>query len=118
MRFLTMVKGSENAGQPPQSLMEAIGKLGEEATIAGVLVETGALGPSGLGARIRIGGGKLDVTDGAFGEGTELVGGYAVYEVESKEEALHWGRRFAQLHADHWPEWTGEVEIRQVVFRQ
>jgi len=118
MRFLTLVKGVENAGPPPQPLMEAIGTLGEEATIAGVLVETGGLGPSALGASIRIGDGTVQVTDGPFGEGTELVGGYAVYEVESKEEALDWSRRFAQLHADHWPSWTGEVEVRQVVFRQ
>src|SRR5215510_11007749 len=77
MRFLTMVKGAENAGPPPQALMDAIAKLGEEAAIAGVLVETGALGPSMLGARIRISTGKLNLAEGPFGQDENLVGGYA-----------------------------------------
>lgn len=118
MRYLTMVSAPENAGPPPQGLMDAIGKLGEDATKAGVLVETGGLGPSALGARIRFGDGKITVTDGPFSEAKELIGGYAVYETKTKEEALEWCRRFAEIHIEHWPELAGTVEMREVVFRQ
>ncbi|HET9142406.1 YciI family protein [Actinophytocola sp.] len=114
MRFMTMVKGPENAGPPPQALMEAIAELGREATKAGVLVESGGLGPSALGARIRLSGGKLSFTDGPFSGTKELIGGYAVYEVKSREEALEWARRFMEAHRETWPGWEGETEIRQV----
>ena len=118
MRYLTMVSGPENAGPPPQALMDAIAKLGEEATKAGVMVETGGLGPSALGARIRIGDGKVTVMDGPFSEAKELVGGYAVYETKTKEECVEWCRRFAEAHTENWPGWEGTVEMREVVFRQ
>ena len=118
MRYLMFVKSDENAGQAPQALYEAIAKLGEEATKAGAMVETGGLGPSALGARIRISAGKVNVTDGPFSEAKELIGGYAVYEVKSKEEAIEWGRRFMEVHRENWPGWEGETEIREVVFRQ
>jgi hypothetical protein len=118
MRFMTLIKGPEHAGPPPQALMEAIGQLGAEAVRAGVMVETGGLGPSAGGARIEITGTGTKVIDGPFSESKELIGGYAVYEVESKEEALDWCHRFAELHTKHWPGWVGEVELREVVFRQ
>ncbi|MFL6140339.1 MAG: YciI family protein [Labedaea sp.] len=114
MRYLTMVKGPESAGMPPQALMEAIARLGDEAMKAGVLVETGGLMPSAMGARVRLGGGRVTVTDGPFSETKELIGGYAVYEVKSKEEAVEWCRRFMEAHRENWPGWEGETEIRQV----
>jgi hypothetical protein len=114
MRFLNMIKGRENVGPPPNALMAAIAKLGEEATKAGVLIETGGLFPSAMGARVRLSGGKLAVTDGPFTEARELIGGYAVYDVKSKQEAIGWASRFMQLHKDHWPGWEGEAEIRQI----
>ncbi len=89
-------------------------KLGEEGARAGVLVETGGLLPSALGAHVRLSGGKLSVTDGPFTEAKELIGGYAVYDVKSKEEVIEWTRRFMQLHKEHWPGWEGESEIRQI----
>ena len=115
MRFMTMVKGAENSGPPPKELMEAIGKLGEDAGKAGVLVEMGGLLPTAMGARVRLAGGKLTVTDGPFSEAKEVIGGYAVYQVKSKEEALEWTRRFLNLHKQHWPGWEGEVELRQLM---
>src|SRR5262245_57772434 len=114
MRFMIMVKSSESAGPPPKALMDGIAKLGEEAMRAGVAVETGGLLPSALGARVRLAGGKLLVTDGPFVETKELIGGYAVYDVKSKQEAIEWTTRFMQLHKDHWPGWEGESEIRQI----
>ena len=117
MRFITMVKSAENSplGPPPSALMEAIGKLGEEAARAGVMVEMGGLLPTALGARLRISGGKLTVTDGPFSEAKEVIGGYAVYSVKTKEEAVEWARRFMNLHKQHWPGWEGETELRQLM---
>jgi hypothetical protein len=114
MRFMTMVKSVENAVPPPKALMDAIAKLGEEAFKAGVMVETGGLAPSAAGARVRLAGGKLSVTDGPFTETKELIGGYAVYELKSKQEAIDWTLRFMELHKTHWPGWEGEAEIRQM----
>jgi hypothetical protein len=114
MRFMTLVKSPENAGPPPQALMDGIARLGEEAGKAGVLVEMGGLLPSAMGASIRLSGGKITVTDGPFAEAKEVIGGYAVYEVASKAEAIYWCERFLQLHKDTWPEFEGEVELRQV----
>ena len=117
MRFLNMIKGREHVGPPPNALMAAIAKLGEEAMKVGVLVETGGLFPSAMGARVRLSEGNLAVTDGPFAEVKEVIGGYAVYDVKSKEEAVTWATRFMQLHKDHWPGWEGEAEIRQIFDR-
>jgi hypothetical protein len=114
MRFMTLVRGPENFGPPPAGLLEAINKLGEEALAAGVMVDTGGLAPSATGAKVRYSKGKVSVTDGPFSETKELIGGYAVYDVESREEALKWTVRFMELHKDYWPEWEGETELRQI----
>ncbi len=70
--------------------------------------------PTALGARARLAGGKISVTDGPFSEAKEVIGGFAIYEVPSKAEALEWTRRFLQLHIEHWKGWEGEVELRQM----
>lgn len=114
MRFMTMVKAAENSGPPPQELMDAIGRLGEEAGRAGVMVEMGGLLPSAAGARVSVKGGKVTVTDGPFSEAKEVVGGYAVFDVKSKEEAIEWTKRFMELHREHWRGWEGETEVRQL----
>jgi hypothetical protein len=114
MKFMVLVKGSENAGAPPAELMAGIAKLGEDAAKAGVMVETGGLFPSAMGARVRIAnGGKISVTDGPFTEVREVIGGYAVYRVNSKQEAIEWTKRFMELHRV-WKGWEGEAEIRQI----
>jgi hypothetical protein len=112
MRFLTMVKSKEPSAPPPSELMEAIAKLGEEATRTGELVLTGGLLPSAMGARVRLSGGELRVIDGPFTEAKEIVGGFAIYELESKEKAIEATKRFMKLHQEHWPGWEGETEIR------
>jgi hypothetical protein len=114
MRFLTMVRSAETSGPPPAKLMEAIAKLGQEATRAGTLVETGGLLRSTAGARVRLSGGKLTVTDGPFTESKEVIGGYAIYELKSKEEAVEATVQFMRLHKEHWPGWEGESEVRQI----
>ncbi len=114
MRFMTLVKSSEKSGPPPKELMDAIAKLGEVGMKSGFLIETSGLMPSALGARVRLSGGKLTVTDGPFAEAKEVIGGYAVFQVSSKEEAIEQTVRFMELHKKHSPGWEGETEIRQV----
>jgi len=114
MRFMSIIKGSENAGPPPQALMDAITKLGVEAMQKGIMVQTGGLLPSATGARVRLANGKLAVTDGPFVETKEVFGGYAVFELGSKKEAIEQALRFMELHKVHWPGWEGECEIRQM----
>jgi hypothetical protein len=114
MRFMSMVRTTETSAPPPKALMDAIAKLGEDAGRAGVLVTMGGLLPSALGARVRLTGGNLTVIDGPFAEATEVIGGYAVYSVKSKQEALDWTVRFMNLHKAHWPGWQGESELRQI----
>jgi hypothetical protein len=109
-----MVKSAEAAGPPPGPLMAAIARLGEEAMQAGVMVEMGGLLPTAMGTRVRLSGGRLTVTDGPFIETKEAIGGYAVYDVKSKEEAIKWTTRFMELHKEHWPGWEGESELRQM----
>ena len=114
MRFMTMVKSLESSGPPPQELIDAIAKLGEETGKAGIMVETGGLAPTATGALVRLADGKLTVTDGPFGEAKEVVGGYAIFELDSKEEAIEQAKRFLEVHRKHWKGWEGEIEVRQV----
>jgi hypothetical protein len=95
--------------------MAAVGKLSEEMIKAGVLLDMGGLLPTSKGALINVRKGKLTVTDGPFSEAKEVIGGYAVLQCKSKEEAIERGRRFMQLHADVLgPSYDGELEIRQM----
>lgn len=114
MRFMMIVKHSEKQGPPPKALMDAIAKLSEEATQAGTMVGNGGLAPTALGASVRLSGGKVTVMDGPFMETKEVIGGYAQFELKSKEEAIESAIRFMELHKQHWPGWEGETEVRQM----
>jgi hypothetical protein len=94
--------------------MDAIAKLGEEATRAGTMLGTGGLAPTTQGGRVRLSGGKVTVTDGPFTESKEVIGGYAQFDLKSKEEAIESAVRFMELHKKHWPGWEGETEVRQM----
>ncbi len=113
MRYLILLKAAQSSTPPPPDLMEAIMKLGEEATKAGVLLDTAGLAPSAAGAQVRLAGGELTVTDGPFTEAKEMIS-YALYEVRSKEEAVEWAARFMRLHRDLWPGWEGDAEVLKV----
>jgi hypothetical protein len=119
MRFMMMVKGNEKyeAGQPPPpELMAAMAKLEEQDRKAGIVLESGGLLPSSKGAKIRAGRGKLKVIDGPFSEAKELIGGYAIIQAGSKQEAIEHGKRFMQLHVDVLGQsYEGELEIRQLM---
>ena len=100
MMIVNHTKDSE-AGKPPDPrMMAAVAKLNEDMTKAGVLVSTGGLHPSSQGASVRLSGGKVTVTDGPFTEAKEIIGGYAIVEVKSKEEAIEMAKGFWQLTAD------------------
>jgi len=116
MRFMMIVNAAENSGPPPKALMDAMAKIAEEATKAGEMIDSGGLASSATGARVRLSGGKLTVTDGPFTEAKEVFGGYAVFELKSKKEAVERAVAFMELHKQHWPGWEGETEIRQQTF--
>ncbi len=112
MRFLVMHKSNEQneAGVPPsKELVEEMGKFMEEASRAGVLLAAEGVHPSSKGARLAFSGGKRTVTDGPFAEAKELIAGFAIIRVNSREEAIDWATRFADVLGDV------EIEIRQVV---
>jgi hypothetical protein len=119
MRFMMIVKATKDseAGIPPNpKLMAAITKMSEEAAQLGLLVSAGGLLPSSQGARIRVANGKTSVIDGPFAETKELVGGYAIFDLKSKEDAIRMGRDFMQVHADILgPSYEGELEIRPLM---
>ncbi|GLY18046.1 YciI family protein [Kineosporia rhizophila] len=117
VRYLVILKAAENqlGGNPPPELFAAIAKLGEEATKAGVLLDTGGLTPVSAGAEVRLEGGKITVTDGPFTEAKETITSYAMYELRSQEEAVEWTSRFLRCHQELWPGWEGSSEIRRVM---
>jgi hypothetical protein len=107
MRFLCLYKPSQKEGTPPiQAKIAAMGKLIEEMTSEGVLLSTEGCQPSAKGARVRLSGGKITVTDGPFVETKELIGGFAILQAKSKEEAIELTKRFLKVAGD------GETEIR------
>jgi hypothetical protein len=118
MRFMLMIKADKNyeAGLPPNpELMAAMGQLTDEGMKSGVLLDTGGLLPSSKGARIRVNGGRLTVTDGPFTETKELIGGYAIIQAASKQSAIEFASRFMKLHADILgASYEGECEVRQM----
>jgi hypothetical protein len=117
MRFMMLVKKNEkDMGPPSPELAAAIDRLTQDLSRSGgKLLEAGGLLPTAAGARIRAGKGKLKVTDGPFSEAKEIVGGYAIMQFDSKEEAIENGKRFMQLHLDVLgASYEGELEIRQL----
>ena len=117
MRYMMMVKKTEkDMGPPSPELLAAIDRHVQELSRSGgKLLESGGLMGTAAGARIRAGKGKLKLTDGPFSETKEIVGGFAIMEFRSKQDAIENGRRFMQLHVDILgPSYEGELEIRQM----
>ena len=114
MKYLMLIKHAESyRNQPiPQGLLDAMGKFVEQESRSGVLKDTAGLRGTAEGVRVRLSGGKLKVTDGPFTEAKEIVGGYALVEVKSRDEALRVAREFMDLHRVHWPAFEGECELR------
>ena len=113
MKFMMIVKSVERSGLPPKELMDAIDQLTKDAK-TGTMIGGGGLGPTGLGARVRLSNGKISVIDGPFTEAKEIIGGYAQFELKSRQEAIEGAVRFMELHKQHWPGWEGETEVREM----
>lgn len=114
MKYLMLIKHEEKYrnDQIPQGLLDAMGKLIEDGFKSGKLKETAGLKRTAEGFQVRNKGGKLSVTDGPFTEVKEVVGGYALFDLASKEEALKTARDFMELHRVHWPDFDGVCEVR------
>src|SRR2546427_5477459 len=98
MRFMMLYKpGVEATAPPTKEQMAEMGKFIEEMAKGGVLLATDGLQPSSKGARVRVSGGKFIVTDGPFTETKELIAGYAIVQVKSKDEAIEHAKRFLKL---------------------
>jgi hypothetical protein len=111
MRFLLVHRLDERvpgAFAPSPETMAEMGKFMEEAAKSGVLLAAEGVRPSADGARVRFAGGKRTVTDGPFAEAKEVIAGFALVDVRSKEEAVYWASRFGELLGDV------EVEVRQI----
>jgi hypothetical protein len=93
-------------------LMEAMHKLADREIKAGRMLDNGGLMPVATGAQVRIADGKLSVIDGPFVEAKEVIGGYAIFELRDKEEAVAMAVEFMQLHLDFMPGWEGTCELR------
>ncbi|HXF55331.1 MAG TPA: YciI family protein [Hyphomicrobiaceae bacterium] len=111
MRILGMLRATpeSEAGAPPsRELMERMGRFVEEITEAGVMLATDGLHPSAKGKRVRLAGGTFTVIDGPFTESKELIASYALFQVASMEEAVHWTKRFLEVLG------KGECELRPI----
>ena len=115
MRFLMLVKHGENPGPPPPEFLEAMAKLDEDANKSGTMIVSGGLMPIAKSTRVRLSRGQVTAIDGPYTEAKEVVGGFAMFELKSKEETIEGARSFMELHKKYWPGWEGETEIRQVL---
>jgi hypothetical protein len=116
MRYMMFIKHTEDyRGKTiPPALMDAMGEFVGENTKTGKFVDGASLKSSHKGKRVQLRGGQLRVIDGPFTETKELVGGYAIVEVESEQEALDLATQFMELHRIHWPDFEGESELRPI----
>ena len=114
MRFMIIVKATadtEAGVMPPESLFAEMAAYHEQLAKAGVLLDASGLQPTSKGWRVRYAEGKRSVIDGPFTESKELIAGYTLIQVRSREEALEWSRRFP---APHGKDVEAEIEVRQL----
>jgi hypothetical protein len=111
MKFMFIVK-SAHVMAPSPKLLEEMHNLANREIKSGRMLDNGGLMPIAMGAQVRIADGRLTVLDGPFAEAKEVIGGYAVFELKDKEEAVASAVEFMQLHKDHMPGWEGTCEVR------
>lgn len=114
MRFLIMVKGntqSETGVMPDEALMAEMATYHEELARAGCLLDAAGLHPTSKAIRIKFSGGRRTIVDGPFTESKELIAGYTLIQVKTREEGLEWARRFPAP----FPGGEGEIEVRQLM---
>ena len=112
MRFMYIVTSPQPNRGPTPALAEAMMKLADREIKAGRMIDSGGLMPVSMGAQVKVANGKLSVVDGPFVEAKELIGGYAIFELRDKEEAVAAAVEFMQLHKEHMPHWEGTCEVR------
>ena len=112
MRFMYIVTSPQPMTGPSPELLAAVQKISDREIKAGRMVDNGGLMPLQTGAQVKIADGKLSVIDGPFVEAKEVIGGYAIFELRDKEEALAMAKEFMQLHLDNMPGWEGTCELR------
>jgi hypothetical protein len=114
MRYMMFIKHPEDydVSKTPQSLFGAMGEFVGEYMKKGVFIDGAGLQPLAKGTRVRLARGKIKVTDGPFSEAKEVVGGYALIETKTHDEAITLATKFMDLHRIHWPEFEGECEVR------
>ena len=116
MRYMMLIKHTEDYRNKtiPPALMEAMGEFVGKQMKAGKIVDSNGLKSSHKGKKIQLSGGRLHVVDGPFTESKEIVGGYAIVDVDSEKEALDLATEFMELHRIHWPDFEGESELRPI----
>ena len=117
MKVMVIVKATKNseAGvMPGEQLLTEMGKYNEELVKAGIMLAGDGLQPSSKGKRIMFGGGKRTIVDGPFTETKELIAGYAIIQVKSREEAIEWTKRFVKVDAPGRLNGESECEIRRI----
>ena len=116
MRYMMFIIHKELGAEakPPQALYDAMGEFVGEQMKSGRVLDTAGLRPTKEAKRIRSHNGKLTVTDGPFTEAKEIVGGYAVVNVQSRKEADDLATKFVELHRVHWPEFDCTCELRPI----
>jgi hypothetical protein len=112
MRFLTLVSGPPNQGMPPASLWEEVERRAQVAESKQQLVTRGGLTPDVK--KYRVAGGALSVTDGPFTESKEIVGGFAILEFATREDALRDASEWVEMHRHLWPEGQFTMTVHQV----
>ncbi len=111
MKFMFIVKSAHRMGPSPE-LLEQMHKLAKREIEAGRMLDNGGLTPISQGAQVSIAAGQLHVVDGPYAEAKEVIGGYAVFELDNKEAAVASAVEFMQLHRDYLPGWEGTCEVR------
>ena len=114
MRYMVFVKMPEDVGDAPAELQEVMGREMQEAFASGSIVDAGGLYPTAQSTEIRLAAGSVTTTDGPYAEVKEVVGGYAILEARSQEEAVAGARRVIEIHKEFWPGWEGSVEVRRI----
>ena len=116
MKFMMFIKHAEGhrMEDTPKALFDAMEAFVAEGFKNGTLKDTAGLKPTTEAIRVRSKGGTLTTTDGPFAEAKEVVGGYAVVELQSKDEAREVARQFMEIHRVHFPEFECECEVRQI----
>jgi hypothetical protein len=116
MKYMMFIKHTEDyrGKTPPAGLMQAMGEFVGGYAKSGKLLDGNGLKATHKGKKVQMRNGKLRVVDGPFTESKEIIGGYALIEAESEQEAMEICTKFMQLHRTYWPEFEGECEMRPI----